>query len=173
MRVRVAVLGAVALVVAAVVFVWFQPQKLLIDETVDEAAPVAAGAGTAVTSGASATSSDGPPTSAAPGDFVSLDHGTTGTAQLLRVDTDQKVVRIEDLRTDNGPDLYVYLSTNAVDGDEEAFDDDYVSLGRLKGNEGSQNYDVPTGTDLSRFRSVVIWCDRFNSAFGAAPLSVP
>ena len=36
---------------------------------------------------------------------------------------------------------------------------------------GNQNYELPSGTDLTRFRSVVIWCDRFNSAFGAAPLA--
>ena len=75
-------------------------------------------------------------------------------------------------RHQNGPDLFVYLSTNPPDGPEGAFDDDFVNLGRLEGNVGSSNYVVPAGTDLSRYASVVIWCDRFNSAFGAAPLSV-
>jgi hypothetical protein len=42
---------------------------------------------------------------------------------------------------------------------------------RLKGNRGSQNYEVPDDVDWDRFRSVVVWCDRFDSAFGAADLS--
>jgi hypothetical protein len=42
------------------------------------------------------------------------------------------------------------------------------SLGRLKGNIGSQNYEVPAGTNLARYGTVVIWCDRFDAAFGAA-----
>jgi hypothetical protein len=168
MRVRRTILGVATLVVAAVVLVWFQPQKLLIDETVDEAAPTPAAVDAADADAGTTT----PPRSADAGDFVSLDHGTTGRVQVVDVGTNERIVRIEDLRTDNGPDLYVYLSTNTVDGDEGAFDDDVVNLGRLKGNEGNQNYGVPAGTDLSRFRSVVIWCDRFNSAFGAAPLAV-
>ena len=45
-----------------------------------------------------------------------------------------------------------------------------VELGSLKGNEGDQNYDIPKGTDLSKFRTVVIYCERFNATFGAAPL---
>jgi hypothetical protein len=31
------------------------------------------------------------------------------------------------------------------------FDDDYVNLGRLKGNRGDQNYELPANTDLTRF----------------------
>jgi hypothetical protein len=72
------------------------------------------------------------------------------------------------LDTDNGPDLYVYLTANRADGQEGAFDDDYVNVGRLKGIKGDQNHDLPTDTDLTRSATIVIWCDRFNSAFGAA-----
>jgi hypothetical protein len=146
----IAIAVAVA-AVAAVVLVWFQPQKLLIDERIDEAAPTAEN-------------------ELARGEFVSLDHGTSGTVRVIDLGA-ARVVRLEALKTDNGPDLYLYLSTNPPDGDEGAFDDDVVNLGRLKGNEGNQNYDLPAGVDLSRYASVVIWCDRFNSAFGAAPLT--
>jgi hypothetical protein len=45
-----------------------------------------------------------------------------------------------------------------------------VELGSLKGNEGDQNYDLPAGTDLAKFRTVSIYCERFNANFGAAPL---
>jgi hypothetical protein len=91
--------------------------------------------------------------------------------RVLAVGGGRRVVRLEDLDTSNGPDLYLYLSANRADGPEGAFDDDYVSLGRLKGNQGDQNYDVPAGVDLSKLGTVVIWCDRFDSAFGAADLT--
>lgn len=112
-------------------------------------------------------------TTAAPvgSSFVGIDHGTSGTLVLLQDDAGRRFVRFENLDTSNGPDLFVYLSTNPVDGPEGAFDDDYVNLGRLQGNVGSQNYEIPADVDLSAFASVVIWCDRFNSAFGAAPLA--
>jgi hypothetical protein len=52
------------------------------------------------------------------------------------------------------------------------FDDgEYVSLGKLKGNKGSQNYTLPDGIDLARYTSVSIWCDRFDVSFGAAELA--
>ena len=104
------------------------------------------------------------------GEFVSLDHGTSGVARVLELADGRRIVRLEGLDTDNGPDLYLYLGTNPADGDEGAFDDDYVNLGRLKGNQGDQNYDLPDGTDLARYATVVIWCDRFDSAFGAADI---
>ena len=143
--------GGVVVVVVAFVLFWFQPQKLVIDESVDEAAPVSA--------------------EVVGGTFVSLDHATAGTVRVLDDGGGRRVVRLEGLATDNGPDLYLYLSTNPTDGEEQAFDDDFVSLGRLKGNQGDQNYELPAGVDLDRYSSVVIWCDRFNSAFGAAGLS--
>ena len=158
--------------VAAVVLVWFQPQKLLIDERVDEAAPTVVTATSDASAGSVASDTTAPPeTDLARGEFISLDHGTSGTVRVIDLGV-SRVVRLEALDTDNGPDLFLYLSTNPPDGDEGAFDDDFVNLGRLKGNEGNQNYDLPADVDLSRYASVVIWCDRFNSAFGAAPLTL-
>ena len=75
------------------------------------------------------------------------------------------------METDNGPDLYLYLSPNPADGPEGAFDDGHHNLGRLKGNIGDQNYELPADLDPTAFESVVIWCDRFDSAFGAADLT--
>lgn len=177
---------AVALVIGLTLT---QPWKLFVNVTVDEAAPVTASTTTrapsAPTSSAAPTSdpdaSGGvPPTTAtappnapdAPpvgGSFVSHAHGTTGTVQVLTTEGGATVVRLEDLATDNGPDLKVYLSANPADSGE--IGGGALSLGDLKGNRGNQNYEVPAGTDLSSFRSVVIWCERFTVAFGAAPLT--
>jgi Electron transfer DM13 len=82
----------------------------------------------------------------------------------------RRFLRLEKLRTSNGPDLFVYLSAAAADGPRDSFDDDFVSLGRLRANRGSQNYVIPAGVSLDRYRSVVIWCRRFTYAFGAAAL---
>ena len=163
--------------IALVVLVWFQPQKLFIDDRVDEAIPTASPPSTAsdAPDSAAAVSTTAPdpaePVEHGRGEFVSLDHGTTGIARILELADGRRIVRLEGLDTDNGPDLYLYLGTNPADGNEGAFDDDFVNLGRLKGNQGDQNYDIPAGTDLDRHSTVVIWCDRFDSAFGAADLT--
>ncbi len=170
---------------------WFQPWKLWVDDRVDEAAPEGATPVTVLptsappdptsTPDAPTTTPDSEPpaqTTTPPSEppdsttteFVSLDHGTSGRLLVLEDEAGVRFIRFEDFATDNGPDLFVYLSTNSVDGDEGAFDDNIVNLGRLDGNIGDQNYEIPADVDLSQYSSVVIWCDRFNSAFGAAPI---
>lgn len=158
----------------AFALVWFQPQKLFIDDRIDEPAPVRGGVVKPAPGSPlepNAEPGDAAPEVVAAGSFVSRDHGTSGAVRILDVGDGARIVRLENLDTSNGPDLYVYLSTNAAGGEEGSFDDDYVDLGRLKGNVGDQNYELPSGTELERYRSVVIWCDRFDSAFGAADLS--
>jgi len=192
--------GVVLAILVVLELTYFQFYKHFIDDKVNEAAPegfvpvtvpevpttiaVNAPATTAVPTDSAPTDSAPAPTTVlvtvaptttptpAVAEFISRSHGTTGTAMFLQDAEGNVVLRIEDLSTDNGPDLKVYLSTNTPDGSVGAFDDDFVNLGKLKGNIGDQNYDVPAGTDLSRFNSIVIWCDRFDVAFGAAPLPV-
>ena len=83
------------------------------------------------------------------------------------------ILRLTNFKTSNGPDVHVILIA-ATDADDDAnflkSNTERVELGKLKGNEGDQNYDIPSGTDLSKFQTVSIYCERFNANFGAAPL---
>ena len=165
----------VALVVAAAgavfVLVWFQPQKLFIETTVDEAAP---GAPQTIDGGEadSPEPAEDPRTSVvAAGPFQSLEHETTGTAQIIELDNGKRFLRFEDLATSNGPDLRVYLSELPPSDDWRAYGERFVDLGALKGNRGNQNYEIPEDVGLSRYRSAVIWCRRFTVGFGVAGLS--
>ncbi|MFE1023777.1 DM13 domain-containing protein [Streptomyces sp. NPDC058818] len=159
---------------------WFQPWKLWQDETVDEALPAVQPA----SSSPPATSATGPapspsvaagPRKLAGGELISHEHSTSGTVGLVRLADGSHVVRLENLDTSNGPDLRVWLTDAPVREGRAGwhlFDDgEYVSLGKLKGNKGSQNYVVPDDVDLSRYTSVSIWCDRFDVSFGAAELA--
>jgi hypothetical protein len=164
------------------VLVWFEPYKLFIDERVDQAVPTARpsetpagserpGETTPAQEPATTTTAPAEPVDLATGSFVSLDHATSGTARVLGLADGRRFVRFEGFETENGPDLYVYLSTNPANGPEDAFDDDVANLGRLQGNIGDQNYELPADVDPAGYASVVIWCDRFDSAFGAADLT--
>jgi Electron transfer DM13 len=157
--------GAVAAVGAVA---WFQPQKLVIDERVDEAVPVAEAP--ARSSAAPAATAPAEPKVLSTAPFRSLGHTTSGRAVALELADGRRFLRLDELRTSNGPDLLVYLSTAAAGAPRDTFDDDFVSLGRLRANQGSQNYAIPEDVALDRYQSVVIWCRRFTYAFGAAPL---
>lgn len=163
----------VVVAVVAVALVWFQPQKVFCDTRVDEALPTAAGAVAPSTRTGDEPDAPRPPSEPielASGSFVSREHETTGTARVLRLADGQQILRLEGFETSNGPALFVYLSTNPAQGEDSAFDDEYLDLGRLKGNIGDQNYVVPPEIDSTGWTSVVIWCDRFSVSFGAADL---
>jgi hypothetical protein len=83
----------------------------------------------------------------------------------------RRVLRLEGLDVEDGPDLFVYLSAAPAGSAEDAFDDDFVNLGRLKGNQGNQNYELPDDLTASRYRSVVIWFRRFSVGFAVAPVT--
>jgi hypothetical protein len=156
LRRHAAAVSLVSLVaIGGVVFVavWFQPQKLVIDETVQESTPPAT---TEVL---------------ARGSFRDRAHHASGTVRVLALPGGERVLRLEDLDVENGPDLYVYLTEAKADAPNDAFGSRFVSLGRLKGNKGNQSYAIPAGVDLARYASAVIWCKRFSTVFGTASLA--
>lgn len=91
-------------------------------------------------------------------------HKAEGVAKVITPIDGKTFLRLENLEATNGPDLYVYLST----GKDVS---DIVNLGRLKGNIGNQNYEIPAGTDLAKYDTVLIWCKAFSTLFGSAKLS--
>ena len=163
-KVAVSVIAAVALGLLIFAVVWFEPQKLIQEKTVKEAAPI-----TSISP--SASSSQRTSGTVASGKFRSLEHETTGGAKLIRLADGSHVLRFEGLDTSNGPDLRVYLSELPSTLGWHDYGERYLELGELKGNRGDQNYRIPNGTDISKFRSAVIWCVRFKVGFAVAPLS--
>jgi len=103
------------------------------------------------------------------GTFGSGDRDYSGSGTVsIRVDGDKSVVVFDDtFMVSSGPDLQVYISKNKV-GSGEALGD-FVSLGKLKKQSGSQSYNLPS--DYEDYRSVVIWCRAFTAEFSSADLS--
>ncbi|MFD6230294.1 DM13 domain-containing protein [Streptomyces sp. NPDC060232] len=173
--------GAAVVVVTAVLaagLYLFQPWKLWQDETVSEALPTASPAAPGPAPTASGTRSPEPlpgPQTLVEGSFISHEHDTKGTARIVRLPDGSHVLRLEGLDTSNGPDLRVWLTDAPVKegvAGWRVFDDGkYVSLGKLKGNRGDQNYEIPADANLADYSSVAIWCDRFDVSFGAAELA--
>jgi hypothetical protein len=104
----------------------------------------------------------------ASGAFASLAHETTGSAAVIDLAGGGRRLTLTDLDTDNGPDLLVYLVPGS--SNPEGSVEGGTSLGTLKGNIGTQQYEVPEGVRLANGASVVIWCRAFTVAFGVAQL---
>jgi hypothetical protein len=104
----------------------------------------------------------------AEGTFEGADdfHFGRGQALLIEESPGEYVLRFENFEVRNGPDLFVYLLTDA-----EGYSGGASELGELKGTKGAFNYDVPEGTDASRFKSAVVWCKAFGVLFAAAPFT--
>ncbi|MCX5151725.1 DM13 domain-containing protein [Streptomyces sp. NBC_00320] len=166
------VLIAATLVLGAGLY-WAQPWKLWQNSTVNEALPTVSTAPGPGSSRPGAAPAPGPQT-VAQGSLISHEHSTSGTVKLIKLPDGSRTLRLENLDTSSGPDLRVWLTDAPVKEGSDGwfvFDDGkHVSLGKLKGNKGDQNYEIPAEVNLADYSSVTIWCDRFNVSFGAAAL---
>ncbi len=104
----------------------------------------------------------------ASGRFVASEHPTTGMATVVMIKGQNYLKFDRTFKSDDGPDLYVVLHRESTPKDYKK--DNYVNLGRLQKVAGSQMYAIPDGTDLSTFKTAVIWCQRFSATFGFANL---
>lgn len=158
----------IAIIVAAVVIPAgvYGASPLFINTTIDEPAPVGTMDDKTESSGSDIGEEPMSDDTKLLGNFIGVGdgiHNAEGLATVIPLDG-RSVLRLEDFRSTNGPDLYVYLST-----DKQA--SEFLDLGRLKANNGNQNYEIPDGTDLSKYDTVLIWCKSFSVLFGSAALT--
>jgi hypothetical protein len=134
----------------------FRPERLFINQKVNEQFPTAAAATNQLASG----------------QFHTGAHETKGMATVFQLADGKKTLRLTNFQTSNGPDVHVYLVAAPDAKDNETVTKaEVVDLGSLKGNIGDQNYELPANADLSKYRAVTIWCKRFSVNFGTAPLN--
>jgi hypothetical protein len=108
----------------------------------------------------------------AKGELHKAEKAGKGTATVYKLADGRRVLRLTNFETGNGPDLHVRLiaADDAKDTASVA-KAEFVELGKLKGNKGNQNYDLPENVDLSKYKLVSIWCNRFSVNFASGPLT--
>jgi hypothetical protein len=188
-RIRTIVAAGIAVVGLVIGLVLFKPWLLFVDVRVDEQLPTVATA----TAQAQPSPVDSPPASAVPsaavpsasapagpvqlaaGSLISHEHTTSGIVRIIKQQDGVRVLTLEDLDTSNGPDVHVWLSAaHVVEGTGGWFTSgsaDHYDLGVIKGNQGNQVYEIPADVDLSKYKSVDLWCVQFSVSFGAAELA--
>ena len=93
-------------------------------------------------------------------DMIARAHEVEGVALLVK-SGNETFLRFENLKTINGPDLRIYLSSDLSDND-------IVDLGPIRATEGNVNYTIPAGTDLTKYKNTMIWCRAFGVLFSYA-----
>jgi Electron transfer DM13 len=145
----------VVLIIAGAAWYAFRPERLFINQRVNEQFPTASAASNKL----------------ATGQFHSGAHETKGTATVFQLADGKKTLRLTNFETSNGPDVHVYLVAAGDAKDSETVTRaGFIDVASLKGNIGDQNYDLPANVDLAKYRAVTIWCKRFSVNFGTAPL---
>jgi hypothetical protein len=116
------------------------------------------------------TTTTSAPTAIRTGSFIGAGdgfHNTEGLAKVIPLDGGNggrtTILRLENFKSTNGPNVHLYLATDKAASN-------FIDLGRLKANNGNQNYNIPVGTDLNRYNIALIWCKDFSVLFGGAQL---
>lgn len=106
------------------------------------------------------------------GGWIDAIHRAEGSASIYGLSDSRRILRLENFRSTNGPNLYVYLSGDpSPRNSAQLHENGDFEVGRLKGNIGNQNYELPASVDVSKFKSVVIYCKQFHVVFGSAELT--
>jgi hypothetical protein len=149
---------AIPVLVILLIIAWyaFRPERLFINNHVKEELP---------------TNHGDVLKALASGTFHSGAHETRGSATIYELSNGSRVLRFTNFTTSNGPDVHVYMvaSDDAVDS-ASVLHSNFIDLGTIKANTGDQNYSLGQDIDLSKYRTVSVWCKRFSVNFGAAPL---
>lgn len=99
----------------------------------------------------------------ATGNFASNGHPTSGTVKVVQDATGKKHLVFENFRSDDGPDLDIWLSPSESGNP-------YQSLGDLKKLSGSFSYELDNSINYTVNNRVLIWCVDFSVLFGHAVL---
>ena len=92
-------------------------------------------------------------------------HFAEGTATILSNGQGDYVLRLENFRVRNGPDIHFFLSADSQVGPGD------VDLGTVTATMGNYNVPIPPGVDVDGVNFALVHCVPANFLFASAPLS--
>ena len=100
-----------------------------------------------------------------------VDRDGGGTATIYELPDGTRLIRLEDFFVTINSDLELRLSESAgPKTTDEAVNVPFKVVAPLKATVGTMNYELPTDIDLSKYQSIVIWCEITRNAYAAASI---
>jgi hypothetical protein len=152
-----AILTATAIAALAILVVPTLHDTKVVEQFPSAAAEPATSAPTGSGAPAAATTTTASPIKISTGDLRGIDHDATGRASIYRRGDGSSVVALEDIDIEPGPDYRVFI----VQGSNRESPGNGTELDGLRGNQGTQYYDVPSAIDPGPEWTVLVWCRAF------------
>jgi Electron transfer DM13 len=152
------VLLGVGLPILVVLWWAFRPEKLWINQKVNEPAPFDA---------------SGDPQPILTGRFDGTPAQTSGRATIYRKPGGEEYLQLKDFTAPSGANVHVVLARSQDLNPSQAVANgglDTVDLGPLRADQGDQIYDLPAGADLTKYDAVAIYGENDHTVFGRAKL---
>jgi Electron transfer DM13 len=96
------------------------------------------------------------------GSFQNGAHTVTGTAKIIEDASKKRYLVLENLKSDVGPDIRVYLATDKTAKD-------FVEVNSTVTN-GNTKTELPAAANTDKQKYVLIWCKQYSVLFGNALL---
>jgi hypothetical protein len=135
----------------------FRPEKLWINQKVNEPAPFDA---------------SGDPQPVLTGRFDG-NAQTSGRATIYKKPGGKEYLQLKDFTAPSGANVHVVLARSQDLNPSQAVVNgglDSIDLGPLRGDQGDQIYDLPAGADLAKYDAVAIYGENDRTVFGRAKL---
>lgn len=105
------------------------------------------------------------------GSWTKKGYPIAGTWQIVDEGGRKFVVLDAAFKTKSAPDLKIFLSPKTVaDLDNGNATEGAVLVARLQNADGAQKLAIPSGTDLKKYRSILLHCEKYSKLWGAAAL---
>jgi hypothetical protein len=107
----------------------------------------------------------------ATGTMYDVDRVGRGTVRIVSLPDGRRVLRLEDFFVSINSDLEIWFSEHPMPRTTpEAASSPHRQLAMLDATAGAMNYEIPAEFDVSRYGSIVIWCELTSNAYAAASL---
>lgn len=106
------------------------------------------------------------------GSFTEKSKAISGSWKILKAEEGILMLEIsDDFKAKSGPDLKVFLSSVSFsDANGKNASKSSTLVSALEKTKGAQRYKLPSGIDLSEFKSLLVHCEKYSVLWGGSNL---